>query len=44
MPSSQGGVGAYSDSRGNEYIRKEIAHFIEARDGYPADPDVSLLH
>ncbi|KAF5832917.1 alanine aminotransferase [Dunaliella salina] len=35
----QGGVGAYTDSRGNDYIRKEIAHFIEARDGYPANPD-----
>jgi len=34
-------VGAYTDSRGNDFIRKEIAHFIERRDGYPANPDVS---
>jgi hypothetical protein len=38
---TQGGVGAYTDSRGNDLIRKEIANFIEIRDGYPANPDVS---
>ena len=27
--------GAYSDSRGLPGIRKEIAEFIERRDGYP---------
>eukprot|EP00188_Purpureofilum_apyrenoidigerum_P001040 Plantae.Rhodophyta-Purpureofilum_apyrenoidigerum.ctg15299.p1 GENE.Plantae.Rhodophyta-Purpureofilum_apyrenoidigerum.ctg15299~~Plantae.Rhodophyta-Purpureofilum_apyrenoidigerum.ctg15299.p1 ORF type:complete len:500 (+),score=82.46 Plantae.Rhodophyta-Purpureofilum_apyrenoidigerum.ctg15299:66-1565(+) len=31
-----GGTGAYQDSRGNEYIRSEIAGFLEERDGYPA--------
>lgn len=28
-----GGVGAYQDSRGNPHVRKEIADFINARDG-----------
>ena len=27
--------GAYSDSRGLPGIRKEVAEFIEKRDGYP---------
>lgn len=35
-----GGVGAYSDSRGAEGVRKEVAAYIEKRDGFPADPDV----
>ena len=34
------GVGAYSDSRGAEGVRKEVAAYIGKRDGYPADPDV----
>ena len=28
-------LGAYSDSRGIPAIRKEVAEFIEKRDGYP---------
>jgi aspartate/methionine/tyrosine aminotransferase len=28
-------LGAYSDSRGLPGIRKEVADFIERRDGYP---------
>jgi hypothetical protein len=36
-----GGVGAYSDSRGNPHVRAEVAAFIEERDGHPANPDVS---
>lgn len=28
-------LGAYSDSRGLPGIRKEVAEFIERRDGYP---------
>lgn len=35
-----GGLGAYSDSRGSEGVRKEIAEFITKRDGYPSDPNV----
>jgi aspartate/methionine/tyrosine aminotransferase len=36
------GVGAYQDSRGNPHVRKEVAKFIEDRDGVgPADPNVS---
>jgi len=35
-----GGVGAYTDSRGNLAIRQEVAEFIERRDGYPANPEV----
>ncbi|KAJ8904002.1 hypothetical protein NDN08_000532 [Rhodosorus marinus] len=30
-----GGTGAYQDSRGNEFIRHEIADFLTRRDGYP---------
>lgn len=30
-------LGAYSDSAGLEVIRKDIAKFIENRDGYPTD-------
>lgn len=33
------GVGAYSDSRGYPWLRKEIAEFIERRDGHPSNPD-----
>lgn len=37
-----GGVGAYQDSRGNPHVRREVAKFIEDRDGVgPANPDVS---
>ena len=28
-------LGAYSDSRGIPGVRKEVAEFIERRDGYP---------
>ncbi|XP_020578664.1 glutamate--glyoxylate aminotransferase 2-like [Phalaenopsis equestris] len=38
-----GGLGAYSDSRGLPGIRKEIAEFIERRDGYPSDPELIFL-
>lgn len=34
-----GSVGAYSHSKGIPFIRKSIAKFIEARDGFPADPE-----
>lgn len=33
-----GGIGAYSNSQGIEIIRKEVADFISARDGYIANP------
>jgi glutamate--glyoxylate aminotransferase len=39
----KGGVGAYSDSAGNPYVRQEVARFIEARDGHKADPDRIFL-
>lgn len=35
-----GGLGAYSDSRGSEGVRKEIAEYLSQRDGYPSDPNV----
>uniref|UniRef100_A0A0D6R2C2 Aminotransferase class I/classII large domain-containing protein n=1 Tax=Araucaria cunninghamii TaxID=56994 RepID=A0A0D6R2C2_ARACU len=38
-----GGLGAYSDSRGLPGIRKEVAEFIERRDGYPSNPDLIFL-
>lgn len=34
-----GALGAYTDSRGALGIRKEVAEFIERRDGVPANPD-----
>lgn len=38
-----GGLGAYSDSRGLPGIRKEVAEFIQRRDGYPSDPELIYL-
>ena len=35
------GVGAYTDSRGCIGIREEVAKFIEDRDGFPANPEVT---
>ncbi|GFP88003.1 glutamate--glyoxylate aminotransferase 2 [Phtheirospermum japonicum] len=40
---TSGGLGAYSDSRGVPGIRKEVADFIERRDGYPSDPELIFL-
>ncbi|XP_050375375.1 glutamate--glyoxylate aminotransferase 2 [Argentina anserina] len=40
---TSGGLGAYSDSRGIPAIRKEVAEFIERRDGYPSDPELIYL-
>ncbi|KAF6137028.1 hypothetical protein GIB67_030792 [Kingdonia uniflora] len=40
---TSGGLGAYSDSRGLPGIRKEVAEFIERRDGYPSDPELIYL-
>ncbi|GAB2280502.1 Glutamate--glyoxylate aminotransferase 2 [Dionaea muscipula] len=40
---TSGGLGAYSDSRGIPGVRKEIAEFIERRDGYPSDPELIYL-
>lgn len=37
-----GGIGAYSDSRGAEGVRREVAAYIEKRDGFPSDPDVRI--
>ncbi|GMH33360.1 hypothetical protein BSKO_01194 [Bryopsis sp. KO-2023] len=39
----KGGVGAYSDSKGNLGIREEVAKFIEKRDGYPSNPEHIFL-
>jgi aspartate/methionine/tyrosine aminotransferase len=38
-----GGTGAYQDSRGNAYIRGEVAAFLARRDGVPADEDDIFL-
>ncbi|XP_029123125.1 glutamate--glyoxylate aminotransferase 2 isoform X2 [Elaeis guineensis] len=40
---TSGGLGAYSDSRGIPGVRKEVADFIERRDGYPSDPELIFL-
>ncbi|KAG2494152.1 hypothetical protein HYH03_007788 [Edaphochlamys debaryana] len=39
----KGGVGAYTDSRGNPLVREEVAKFIEQRDGVPSNPDHIFL-
>jgi len=39
----EGGIGAYSAPNGAPYVRKEVAEFIQRRDGYPADPDQIFL-
>ncbi|XP_035678319.1 alanine aminotransferase 1-like isoform X4 [Branchiostoma floridae] len=38
-----GSLGSYSDSVGVEVIRKDIAAYIERRDGFPSDPDNIFL-
>jgi len=38
-----GSIGAYSHSQGIPYIRKNVARFIEERDGYPSDPSHIFL-
>jgi len=38
-----GSIGAYSHSQGVPFIRKNVAKFIEARDGYPANPNHIFL-
>ncbi|CAH9107465.1 unnamed protein product [Cuscuta epithymum] len=40
---TSGGLGAYSDSRGIPGVRKEVADFIERRDGYPSDAELIFL-
>eukprot|EP00803_Ostreobium_quekettii_P006212 evm.model.scf_208.1 EVM.evm.TU.scf_208.1 scf_208:26666-34103(+) len=39
----KGGIGAYSDSKGNPVVRQEVADFIEKRDGFPANPENIFL-
>lgn len=36
-------IGAYTDSRGSAGVRKEVADFIERRDGYPSNPENIFL-
>lgn len=36
-------IGAYSPSNGLAYVRKAVAQFIEARDGFPSDPEQIYL-
>lgn len=40
LASFKGGVGAYTDSRGNPLIRDEVAEFIARRDGYKPPSEV----
>ena len=39
----KGGIGAYSDSRGNAFVRQEVAEFITRRDRVPASADNIFL-
>jgi alanine transaminase len=38
-----GGLGAYTHSKGVPYVRKQVAKFIEQRDGFPSDPENIFL-
>lgn len=38
-----GSIGAYSHSQGVPFIRKNVANFIQERDGYPSDPNHIFL-
>lgn len=38
-----GGIGGYTDSRGNSMIRDEVADFIQQRDGHRPDPELIYL-
>jgi alanine transaminase len=38
-----GSVGAYSHSKGVPFIRENVAHFIERRDGFKANPENIFL-
>ena len=39
LNSIEHGLGAYSDSQGFPIVRKNIARYIEQRDGFPSNPD-----
>ena len=39
----KGGIGAYTDSRGNAHVRQEVADFITRRDNVPADANNIFL-
>jgi glutamate--glyoxylate aminotransferase len=39
-----GGVGGYTDSRGNPMVRGEVADFIQARDGFRPETEVRVLN
>lgn len=39
LKNMKGGLGAYTDSKGNPYIRQEIADFISAQSGCPSSID-----
>lgn len=38
------GMGAYTGSTGLPLVRKQVADFIERRDGFPSDPESIELH
>jgi len=40
---SKNGIGAYSNSQGFDFVINDVANFIEARDGYKADPSNIFL-
>ncbi|GKT27766.1 Probable alanine aminotransferase, mitochondrial [Aduncisulcus paluster] len=39
MASIPVGTGAYTNSKGFEFVRKHVAEYIEERDGFPANPE-----
>lgn len=43
LEASKGSAGCYSDSNGLDLIRKDVAQYIERRDGFPSDPDNIVL-
>jgi len=40
---SRHGLGAYTDSKGFDFVRRAVADFIRARDGIEADPEAIYL-
>lgn len=39
MKKNPQGLGGYTDSKGLQWVREDVAKFIETRDGYPSNPD-----
>ena len=43
LDSTKMSIGCYPEAQGIEYVRKNVASYIEKRDGYPADKNTIFL-